>query len=58
VSRVGIVKPVSSHTSRHIFATRALQREADICTIQELLGHKGVSTTMVYMRVLRQGGPG
>jgi integron integrase len=58
VARVGIAKRVSSHTFRHSFATSALQRGADIRTIQELLGHNDVSTTMIYTHVLRQGGSG
>ena len=58
VARVGIAKRVSSHTLRHSFATHALQRGADIRTIQELLGHNDVSTTMIYTHVLRQGGGG
>jgi site-specific recombinase XerD len=58
VVRVGIAKQVSSHTFRHSFATALLQRGSDIRTIQELLGHNDVSTTMIYTHVLRQGGSG
>jgi integrase len=55
---VGICKRVSSRTLRHCFATHLLGNGYDIRTVQELLGHKDVKTTMIYTRVLNRGGRG
>jgi integron integrase len=54
--RVGVDKRVSCHTFRHSFATHLLESGYDIRTVQELLGHKDVKTTMIYTHVLNRGG--
>jgi len=54
----GIYKPVSSHTLRHCFATHLIETGYDIRTVQELLGHKDVKTTIIYTHVLNKGGRG
>jgi len=56
--KAGVVKHVGCHTFRHSFATRLLEAGYDIRTVQELLGHKDIRTTMIYTHVLSRGGRG
>jgi site-specific recombinase XerD len=58
VTRAGLIKRATCHTFRHSYATHLLEGGYDIRTVQELMGHKDVKTTMIYTHVLKRGPSG
>ena len=56
IRKAGIIKAARCHTFRYTFATHLREADDDIRTLQELLGHRDISTTMIYTHLLNQGG--